>query len=56
VRLGAQDTFTVGDVTGAVTASTKDVLAFSGNFGNVTIDKFVAGGTTHDVISFASND
>jgi hypothetical protein len=32
------------------------ILAFSGNFGNVTIDKFVAGGTTHDVISFASND
>jgi cytoskeletal protein CcmA (bactofilin family) len=57
VRLGAHDTFTVGDVTGAVTISTNDVLAFSGNFGNVTIDKFVAGsGTTHDVISFASND
>jgi hypothetical protein len=34
----------------------QNVLAFSGNFGNVTIDKFVAGGTTHDVISFASND
>ena len=57
VKLGANVTFTVGDVTGAVTTSTNDVLAFSGNFGNVTIDKFVAGsGTTHDVISFAAND
>jgi hypothetical protein len=56
VSLGANVTFTVGDVTGAVTTKTNEVLAFSGNFGNVTIDKFVAGGTTHDVISFASND
>src|SRR5262249_43162990 len=57
VTLGAHDTFTVGDVTGAVTASTNDLLAFSGNFGHATIDKFVAGsGTTRDVVQFAAND
>ena len=57
VKLGAHDTFRVGDVTGAVTATTNDLFEFSGNFGNATIGGFVAGsGATNDIIQFATND
>lgn len=57
VTLGAHDTIYVGDVTGVVNAKTSDLLEFSGNFGNQTINKFLAGGgSTADVIQFAAND
>jgi hypothetical protein len=59
VILGAGDTFYLspGIVTGVVDAAGSDLFAFSGNFGNVTFDDFVAGsGSTHDTIQFAAND
>lgn len=57
ITLGAHDTIYVGNVTGAVNAKTNDLLEFSGNFGNQTINKFLAGsGSTADIIQFATND
>jgi hypothetical protein len=57
VTLGASDTITPGDITGAITASTSDLFAFSGSFGHETINSFIAGtGSTHDTIQFAAND
>jgi serralysin len=45
-----------GEITGVINASTKDLFEYSGNFGNETIDNFVASGPTHDTIQFAAND
>jgi hypothetical protein len=46
-----------GEITGTINASNSDLFEFSGNFGNETIDSFVAGtGSTHDTIQFAAND
>jgi hypothetical protein len=59
VTLGASDTFDVspGIVSGAINASTTDLFEFSGNFGNVTIDDFGAGGgVLSDTIQFAADD
>jgi hypothetical protein len=59
VTLGVSDIveLSVGEVTGAITGKTNDLFAFSGNFGNETIDKFIGGtGPTHDTIRFATND
>jgi hypothetical protein len=59
VTLGVSDIIelSVGEVTGAITGKTNDLFAFSGNFGNETIDKFIGGtGSTHDTIRFATND
>ena len=57
VTLGASDTFDMssGEVTGAITASSGDLLDFSGNFGHETIDNFTAGiGATHDTIQLGA--
>jgi hypothetical protein len=58
LTLGAKDVANLGgEITGAINASTNDVLEFSGNFGNETINKFIAGSvSTHDTIQFATND
>jgi hypothetical protein len=59
VTLGVSDIIelSVGQVTGAIAGKTNDLFAFSGNFGNETIDKFIGGtGPTHDTIRFAAND
>ena len=46
-----------GEVTGAITASSGDLLKFSGNFGHETIDNFTAGiGANHDSIQIAMGD
>ncbi len=53
VTLGASDTFDAssGEVAGAITASSGDLLEFSGNFGHETIDNFTAGtGAAHDTL------
>ena len=53
VTLGSADTYDAssGEVTGAITASSGDLLEFGGNFGAATIDDFAAGtGATHDTI------
>jgi hypothetical protein len=53
VTLGASDTFDAssGEVSGAITASSGDLLEFSGNFGHETIDDFTAGtGAAHDTL------
>ena len=53
MTLGSADTYDAssGEVTGAITASSGDLLEFSGNFGAATIDDFAAGpGATHDTI------
>ena len=52
VTLGASDTFHAGSgqVTGTITASSGDLLDFSGSFGHATIDNFAAGaGPTHEL-------
>ena len=59
VTLGSADTFDAssGEITGAITASSSDLLGFGGNFGAATIDDFVAGtGATHDTVQFATSD
>ncbi len=64
MTLSDNDAFDVspGVVTGVIEASTMtdfpgDLFEFSGDFGNVTFDDFVAGtGTNHDTIQFAAND
>jgi hypothetical protein len=46
-----------GEITGVINAGKTDTFEFSGNFGDETIDKFIAGsGSTHDTIQFAAND
>jgi hypothetical protein len=53
VTLGSGDTFDAsgGEVTGAITASSRDLLEFGGNIGHETIDNFTAGtGAAHDTI------
>jgi serralysin len=56
VTLGASDTFDMssGDVSGAITASSGDLLEFSGNFGHETIDNFTATGAAHDTLELGS--
>jgi trimeric autotransporter adhesin len=58
VVLGTGDTFnsSAGDITGTVTAAASDTFDYSGSFGHNTIAGFVSVGTTHDIISFASDD
>jgi hypothetical protein len=55
VTLGAGDTIndSRGRVTGAFTASTNDLFAYTGHFGEETINSFA---TSSDVIQFAAND
>jgi serralysin len=52
VSLGASDTFDMssGEVAGAITASSGDLLEFSGNIGHETIDNFIATGPAHDTL------
>jgi hypothetical protein len=57
VTLGASDTFDAsgGEITGAITASSGDLLEFSRNFGHETIDNFTAGtGAAHDTLELGS--
>ena len=57
VTLAASDTFDAssGEVTGAITASSGDLLEFSGHFGHETIDNFHAGtGAAHDTLELGS--
>ena len=59
MTLGAWDTFEMssGEVTGTITASSGDLLEFSGSFGHETIDNFAAGiGADHDSIQIALGD
>ncbi len=58
VILGTGDTFDGigGLVTGMVTAANSDTFDFSGSFGHNTISAFAWSGTTHDTISFNSDD
>jgi serralysin len=58
VVLGTGDIFnsSAGEITGTVTAAASDTFDFSGSFGHNTISGFVATSTSHDVISFSSND
>jgi hypothetical protein len=57
VTLGVGDTIkdSRGTVTGAFTASTSDLFAYAGHFGEETINGFVTG-SGNDVIQFAAND
>ncbi len=58
VVLGTGDTLdtSAGEITGRVTAAASDTFDYSGSFGHNTIAGFVSAGTTHDIISFASDD
>jgi serralysin len=56
VTLGAADTLDVsgGEVGGAITASSGDLIEFSGSFGHETIDNFTATGAAHDTLELGS--
>ena len=59
MTLGSADTFDAspGTTTGAITASSSDLLEFNGNFGEETIDNFTAGASsTHDTLEFSTSD
>jgi serralysin len=56
VTLSASDTVDVssGEIAGPITASTGDLIEFSGSFGHETIDNFTATGAAHDTLELGS--
>jgi hypothetical protein len=56
MAIGDQFDTSTGSVTGILTAAKSDIFDFSGDFGHYKIADFAGGGTTRDVLSFASDD